>query len=59
MGKGYVSEGLFKMNVMTIVPHVSMNEENTSSAYIVESSYIPPISLLFFFLGNRDVEDWS
>ena len=40
VGKGYLSDGLFKLNVMTIVPQVTMNENSTSSAYIVESSYI-------------------
>ena len=40
VGKGYLSDWLCKMNVMTVVPHVVMNENNTSSAYIVESSYI-------------------
>ena len=40
VGKGYLSDGLFKLNVMTIVPHVAMNENNISFAYIVEFSYI-------------------
>ena len=40
VGKGYLSDGLFKLNVMTIVPPEVMNKNNTSSAYIVESSYI-------------------
>ncbi|XXG54031.1 hypothetical protein AAC387_Pa03g2009 [Persea americana] len=35
MGKGYMSDGLFKMNVMTIVP----NKKN-SSAYMLESSNV-------------------
>uniref|UniRef100_A0A2N9EQN5 Integrase catalytic domain-containing protein n=1 Tax=Fagus sylvatica TaxID=28930 RepID=A0A2N9EQN5_FAGSY len=36
VGKGYLSDGLFKMNVMTIVP---INEnKNKSSAYLLESS---------------------
>ena len=38
VGKGYLSEGLFKMNVMTIVP---INEnKNKSSAYLLESSNV-------------------
>ena len=40
VGKGYLSDGLFKLNVMTVVPPEVMNKNNTSSAYIVESSYI-------------------
>ena len=35
VGKGYMSDGLFKMNVMTIVP----NKKN-SFAYILESSNV-------------------
>ena len=38
--KGYLSDGLFKMNIMTVVPPVAMNKNNISSASIVESSYI-------------------
>ncbi|KAI5323956.1 hypothetical protein L3X38_033029 [Prunus dulcis] len=39
VGKGYLNNSLFKMNVMTIVP--SMNLKNTvSSAYILESPNI-------------------
>ena len=37
-GKGYVSNGLFKINVMTIVSN--FNNKNTSSAYMLESSNI-------------------
>ena len=36
VGKGYMSNWLFKMNVMTIVP--SNINKNTSSAYMIESS---------------------
>ena len=35
VGKGYLSDGLFKLNVMTVVP--ISNKNNTSSAYFVES----------------------
>ncbi|XXG41748.1 hypothetical protein AAC387_Pa01g2150 [Persea americana] len=35
MGKGYMSDGLFKMNVMTIV-----HNKNKSSAYMLESSNV-------------------
>ena len=35
VGKGYMSNGLFKMNVMTIVSY--FNSKNTSSAYMLES----------------------
>ena len=38
VGKGYMSNGLFKMNVMTIVS--DFNNKNTSSAYMLESSNI-------------------
>ena len=38
VGKGYMSNGLFKMNVMTIV--FDFNNKNTSSAYMLESSNI-------------------
>ena len=38
VGKGYKSNGLFKMNVMTIVS--DFNNKNTSSAYMLESSNI-------------------
>ena len=38
VGKGYVSNGLFKMNVMTIVS--DFNNKNTSSSYMLESSNI-------------------
>ena len=36
VGKGYMSNGLFKLNVMTIVPSVIYN--TTSSSYLLESS---------------------
>ena len=38
VGKGYMSNRLFKMNVMTIVS--DFNNKNTSSAYMLESSNI-------------------
>ena len=38
VGKGYMRNGLFKMNVMTIV--YDFNNKNTSSAYMLESSNI-------------------
>ena len=34
--KGYVTEGLFKLNVMTVVPKI--NKVKQSSAYLIESS---------------------
>ena len=41
MGKGYMSNGLFKMNVMTIVPPIkNINNKNTSSAYMLELSNV-------------------
>jgi len=39
IGKGYLCDGLFKANVITIVPNNDMNKVE-SSAYIVESSNI-------------------
>ena len=38
VGKGYMSNVLFKMNVMTIVS--DFNNKNTSSAYMLESSIV-------------------
>ena len=39
--KGYMSNGLFKMNVMTVVPHIkNINKKNMSSAYMIESSNV-------------------
>ena len=40
VGKGYLSDGLFKLNVITVVPPEVMNKNNSSFTYIVESSYI-------------------
>ena len=41
VGKGYMSNGPFKMNVMTIVPPIkNINNKNTSSAYMLESSNV-------------------
>ena len=41
VGKRYMSNGLFKMNVMTIVPPIKkINNKNTSSAYMLESSNV-------------------
>ena len=40
VGKGYMRNGLFKMNVMTIVPPIKNINKNTSSAYILESSNV-------------------
>ena len=41
VGKGYMSNGLFKMNVMTVVPPIkNTNKKNTSSAYMLESSNV-------------------
>ena len=39
--KGYMSNGLFKMNVMTVVPPIKNNNKiSTSSAYMLESSNV-------------------
>ena len=39
VGKGYMSNELFKMNVMTVVPPIkNINNKNTSSTYMLESS---------------------
>ena len=40
VGKGYMSNGLFKMNVMTIVPPIKNINKNASSAYMLESSNV-------------------
>ena len=41
VGKGYMSNGLFKMNVMTVVPPIkNINKNNTSSTYMLESSNV-------------------
>ena len=40
VGKGYMSNGLFKMNVMTIVPPIKNVNKNTSSAFMLESSNV-------------------
>ena len=40
VGKGYMSNGLFKMNVMTIVPSIKNINKNTFSAYMLESSNV-------------------
>ena len=41
VGKGYLSNGLFKMNVMTIVPCIkNINKKSTSSAYMLEFSNV-------------------
>ena len=38
VGKGYMSNGLFKINVMTIISY--FNNKNTSSAYMLKSSNV-------------------
>ena len=40
VGKGYLNDGLFKMNVMTVVPKSINNNKVDSSAYSLESSNI-------------------
>ena len=41
VGKGYMSNGLFKMNVMTVVPPIkNINKKSTSFAYMLESSNV-------------------
>ena len=41
VGKGYMRNGLFKMIVMTVVPPIkNINNKNTSSSYILESSNV-------------------
>ena len=37
VGRGYMTDGIFKLNTMTIVPKNSMNEKGESSVYIVDS----------------------
>ena len=39
VGKGYMSNGLYKMNIMTIVPPIkNINNKNTFSAYMLKPS---------------------
>ena len=38
VGKGYMSDGFFKLNVMTVEQKVAMNKKNTSFVYIHESN---------------------
>ncbi|GAB2278393.1 hypothetical protein Dimus_039287 [Dionaea muscipula] len=38
VGKGHMSNGMFKLNIMNVFPKVSSNEKATSSAYLTESS---------------------
>ena len=38
VGKGYMSDGLFKLNVMTVVPTSSNNKNEMNSSYLLESS---------------------
>ena len=41
VGKGYMSNGLLKMNVMTVGPPIkNINKKNTSFAYMLESSNV-------------------
>ena len=40
VGRGYMTDGMFKVNTMTIVPKNSMNEKGESSVYIVDSSIL-------------------
>ena len=41
VGKGYMSNGLFKMNVMTIVPPIkNINNKNPSFVYMLECSNV-------------------
>ena len=41
VGKGYMSNGLLKMNVMTIVPPIkNINKKSMSSAYMLKSSNV-------------------
>ena len=35
-----MSNGLFKLNVNTVVPNLAFNNKNTSSVYIAESSFL-------------------
>ena len=38
--RGYITDGKFKLNTMTIVPKNLMNEKGESSVYIVDSSIL-------------------
>lgn len=45
VGRDYMSDGLFQLNVNTVVPNLAINNKNTSSVYIAKS---------FFFYGMID-----
>ena len=49
VGKGYVCNGLFKLNVMTVKPK-TMNKASTSSAYLLESSSLVDLDMLIMVL---------
>ena len=40
VGNGYLTDRLFKMNVMTVVPKAIAINNNNASNYLVESSNI-------------------
>ena len=40
VGRGYMTDGLFKLNVLTVVPTIASNNKNSSFAYIVDSSHL-------------------
>ncbi|GAB2296180.1 hypothetical protein Dimus_038406 [Dionaea muscipula] len=41
LGRGYMSNGLFKLNVMTVIPKAIINENKAStSVYVIESSHV-------------------
>ena len=40
VGRSYMSDGLFKLNVITVVPNLPINNKNTSSVFIAESSFL-------------------
>lgn len=47
VGKGYVNEGLFKLNVITVK---STNKINNSSVYLLESSNLWPDKLVMLII---------
>ena len=40
IGKYYMSDGLFKLNEMTVIPKINNINESISSTYLFESSYL-------------------
>ncbi|GAB2286946.1 hypothetical protein Dimus_039799 [Dionaea muscipula] len=40
IGRGYMSDGMFKLNVLTVIPKKDMNNKTSASTYMLESSNV-------------------